>query len=109
MKTSKNLLKGIERSYTMAFMPIILIYAFVVLVFASANSINIQIYKDVNSIKQRNYPEFIGNTKQDKKNNSTVTQQNDNTVNSDSVTAIDKPTITSTIDKTPLMNIEAVK
>jgi hypothetical protein len=106
MKTSKNQIKGLERSYTMTFVPIMLLYTFLVLMFASGNGSNIQVGKDINSTKAQNYIEFIGETQHDKKINSTIDNKNKSAVHFDSFAALGKPHITSFTSTMPVKEIK---
>ena len=109
MKPSRNKMRGLGYSYSVAFIPVMLLYTFIILVFASAHGSNIYSGKDVSSPQQSNYSEIVDKTVHGRKHNLMVDQQNKKKVQFNWITASGKPHINKTLHSMLFLAIETDK
>lgn len=109
MKSSKNILRGLEISYSIAFIPVTLLYSFVILAFTSGHGSTIDSGSDVNPLQQENYIEFITNADQEINSNLKADIHDKKSMYADSVFALNKRVNPKAHSATPVFSNEVYK
>ena len=109
MKSSRNIMRRLGFSYSLSFIPVILLNTVIILAFASGHGSNIHSGNDVYPLQQGNYSVIIDNADHDINVNLKVNLQNKNSIHFDSITALKKPLIPKTHCAMPDLYIDISK